>query len=76
MGLQFAVCEGVHRLCLIFFRNGLTNSTVLDAISSRYHNDMDARKTKISGRGVLAHIRNIVIERYLQPKTHEYPSTE
>ena len=37
-----------------------------------YHNEMDAQKTKMSGRGVLAHIRNIVIERYLQPAAHEY----
>lgn len=37
-----------------------------------YHNEMDARKTKASGRGVLAHIRNIVIEHYLQPTLHEY----
>lgn len=37
-----------------------------------YHNDMDARKTRVSGRGVLAHIRNIVIEEYLQPSVHEY----
>jgi hypothetical protein len=33
---------------------------------------MDARKTKVSGRGVLAHIRNIVIERFLVPGLHEY----
>ena len=37
-----------------------------------YHNEMDARKTKVSGRAVLAHIRNIVIERYLKPGVHEY----
>ena len=36
-----------------------------------YHNEMDARKTKVSGRGVLAHIRNIVIERFLDPALHE-----
>ena len=37
-----------------------------------FSNEMDARRTKKSGRGVLAHIRNIVIRRFLDPTIHEY----
>ena len=36
-----------------------------------YQNDMDARKTKKSGRGVLATLRNALLQEYLRPE-HEY----
>jgi hypothetical protein len=32
-----------------------------------YEHDMDARKTQHSGRGILAVIRNIVIDQFLKP---------
>ena len=32
-----------------------------------FANDMNAQKSQVSGRGILAHIRNIVINQFLRP---------